>query len=313
MKKILVIGGAGYIGTELCNYLVEKNFKVVCLDIFWFGNKLNKKVKIIKHDVRDLKDKFFKGVDVVINLAYLANDPLCTINARDTWEIGPLSLYQMLEFSVKNKVKKFIFASSGCVYGVKKEKKVTEKLSLEPMTDYNKSKMICEKIIQSYEKKIKTVILRPATVMGFSKRLRLDVILNLLSYQAFYKKKITVFGGRQIRPLIHLKDMIRVYEHFINKNFTGTYNTGFENVSVKKIADIVRNIIPCKVESVKIHDPRTYRMDSTKLIKTGFKPLFNSVDAAKELKNEFKKGFKPKKINWNLNYLLEKRKIIKTS
>ena len=126
MKKILVIGGAGYIGTELCNYLVEKNFKVVCLDIFWFGNKLNKKVKIIKHDVRDLKDKFFKGVDVVINLAYLANDPLCAINARDTWEIGPLSLYQMLEFSVKNKVKKFIFASSGCVYGVKKEKKVTE-------------------------------------------------------------------------------------------------------------------------------------------------------------------------------------------
>ena len=241
MKKILIIGGGGYIGTELCNYLSNKNFKIICLDTFWFGNHLNKKVKIIKHDIRNLKGKFFKGVDVVINLAYLANDPLCEINARDTWEIGPLSLYQMLEFSIKNKVKKFIFASSGCVYGVKKEKKVTEKLSLEPMTDYNKSKMICEKIIQSYEKKIKTVILRPATVMGFSKRLRLDVVLNLFSYQAFFKKKISVFGGSQIRPLIHLKDMIRVYEHFINKNFIGTYNTGFENVSVKKIADIVKS------------------------------------------------------------------------
>ncbi len=313
MKKILIIGGGGYIGTELCNYLSDKKFKVICLDIFWFGNKLNKKVKIIKNDIRNLKSSYFKNIDVVINLAYLANDPLCEINARDTWEIGPLSLYQMLEFSIKNKVKKFIFASSGCVYGVKKEKKVTEKLSLEPMTDYNKSKMICEKIIQSYEKKIKTVILRPATVMGFSKRLRLDIVLNLFSYQAFYKKKISVFGGGQIRPLIHLKDMVRVYEHFINKNFIGTYNTGFENVSVKKIADIVKNIIPCKVESIKTHDPRTYRMDSTKLIKTGFKPLFNSVDAAKELKNEFEKGFKPKKENWNLNYLLEKRKIIKTN
>ena len=132
MKKILIIGGAGYIGTELCNYLSEKNFKVICLDTFWFGNKLNKKVKIIKSDIRNLKNSYFKNIDVVINLAYLANDPLCEINARDTWEIGPLALYQMLEFSIANKVKKFIFASSGCVYGVKKEKRVTEKLSLEP-------------------------------------------------------------------------------------------------------------------------------------------------------------------------------------
>ena len=218
----------------------------------------------------------------------------------------------MLEYCVKCKVKKFIFASSGCVYGIKKEKKVTEDLSLEPMTDYNKSKMICEKIIQSYERKIKTVILRPATVGGYSKRLRLDVVLNLFSYQAFFKNKISIFGGSQIRPLINIKDMIRIYEHFIIKNFTGCFNTGFENVSVTKIAELVRNIIPCSIETVKVHDPRTYRMDSSKLLKTGFKPKFNSKDAVIELKNEFKNGFKPKTINWNLNYLLEKKKIIKT-
>ena len=104
MKKILIIGGGGYIGTELCNYLNLRGFKVICLDTFWFGNYLDKKIKIIKHDIRELKSKFFKNIDVVINLAYLANDPLCEVNARDTWEIGPLSLYQMMEYCIKNKV-----------------------------------------------------------------------------------------------------------------------------------------------------------------------------------------------------------------
>ena len=312
MKKILIIGGGGYIGTELCNYLNLRGFKVICLDTFWFGNYLDKKIKIIKHDIRELKNKFFKNIDVVINLAYLANDPLCEVNARDTWEIGPLSLYQMMEYCVKNKVKKFIFASSGCVYGIKKEKNVTENLSLEPMTDYNKSKMICEKIIQSYDDKIKNIILRPATVCGFSKRLRLDVVLNLFCYQAFYKKKISIFGGNQIRPLINIKDMIRAYEFFISKNFTGCFNAGFENVSVKKIAEIVQKVMPCKIEIIKSHDPRTYRMNSSKLFRTGFKSLFNAKDAVHELKNEFEKGFKPKKINWNLDYLINKRKIVKT-
>ena len=106
--------------------------------------------------------------------------------------------------------------------------------------------------------------------------------------------------------------MIRVYEFFIVKNFTGCFNAGFENVPVKKIAEIVRKIIPCKIETVKSNDPRTYRMSSSKLFRTGFKPLFNAEDAVHELKNKFEKGFKPNKINWNLDYLLQKRKIIKT-
>ena len=137
-KKILIIGGAGYIGTELSNYLVKKGHNVTCYDTFWFGNFLNKKIKKIKGDVRKLNLKIFKNKDIVINLAYLSNDPLCEINARDTWESGPLATYQMMEACVKRRVKKFIFASSGSIYGLKKEKKVTESLGLDPITDYNK-------------------------------------------------------------------------------------------------------------------------------------------------------------------------------
>jgi len=312
MKKILIIGGAGYVGTLLSNYLVKKNYKVKCLDTFWFKTKLNKKIKKIKTDIRERKFDSFKNIDVVINLAYLSNDPLCEINARDTWEIGPLSNYYILEACLKHKVKKYIFASSGSIYGLKKEKKVTEKLGLDPITDYNKSKMICEKVILSYKDRIKTVILRPATVCGFSKRLRLDVVLNIFSYQAFFKKKITVFGGSQVRPLLHIKDMIYVYEHFLKKNISGIFNVGFENVKISNIAKEVQKIIPCEIVSLKSNDPRSYRMNSDKLIRSGFKPSHNFKDAILDLKNNFQKGFKPSEENWNLNWLL-KKKVIKKS
>lgn len=310
MKKIIIIGGAGYVGTELCNYLVKKNYNIVCLDTFWFTTKLNKKIINVKKDIRQNEFDCFKNADVVINLAYLSNDPLCEINGRDTWEIGPLANYYILEACIKFKVKKYIFASSGSIYGLKKEKKVTEKLGLDPITDYNKSKMICEKVILSYKNKIQTVILRPATVCGFSKRLRLDVVLNIFCYQAFFKKKITVFGGNQIRPLLHIKDMVYAYEYFIKNNKVGTFNVGFQNVKISKIAEEVQKIIPCQIVSLKSNDPRSYRMNSDKLIQTGFKPKYNFIDAIIDLKNNFENGFKPSNDNWNLNWLL-KKKIIK--
>ena len=311
--KLLITGGCGYVGTELINYLHKKKFKIKCLDTFWFSTSINKKVKKIKLDVRKNIFKSFKDIDVVINLAYLSNDPLCEINARDTWEIGPLANYYILEACLKYKIKKYIFASSGSIYGLKKEKKVTEKLSLDPITDYNKSKMICEKVILSYKDKIKTVILRPATVCGFSKRLRLDVVLNIFSYQAFFKKKITVFGGNQVRPLLHIKDMVYTYEYFIKNNITGIFNVGFENIKISKIAKEVQKIIPCKVVSLKSNDPRSYRMNSDKLIRTGFKPKYNFKDAIIDLKNSFEGGFKPSDENWNLTWLLKKKVIEKSA
>ncbi len=311
-KKILIIGGGGYIGTELSNFLISKKYKVGCMDTFWFKNKLKKEVVKIKKDVRSFDFPEFKNYDIVINLAYLSNDPLCEINARDTWESGPLATYYIMQACIKYKVKKFIFASSGSIYGLKKEKNVTENLGLDPITDYNKSKMICEKVIENYKNKIKTVILRPATVCGSSERLRLDVVLNLFCYQAFFKGKINILGGNQIRPLLHIKDMINCYEFFIKKNITGTFNVGFENLSVNKIAQSVRKIIPTKIEIKKSNDPRSYRMNAEKLLKTGFRQLYNHKDAIMDLNEKFQSGFKPTEENWNLNWLLKKKVISKS-
>ena len=306
----MIIGGAGYIGTLLSNYLTLKNKKITVLDNFWFGDFLDKKVKKIKKDVRHLSQKDFKNQDIVINLAYLSNDPLCEINARDTWEIGPLSTYQQLDFSVKLGIKKYIFASSGSIYGLKKEKNVTEDLGLDPITDYNKSKMICEKVVESFKEKISTTILRPATVCGFSPRLRLDVVLNLFCYQAFFEKKITILGGNQIRPLVHIKDMVRAYEFVVNKKINGCFNVGFENQKVNLLAKNISKVFNCKLITKKSNDPRSYRINSDKITSSGFEPKYNSLDAILDLKKEFDNGFKPSIQNWNLKYLTDKKIII---
>ena len=310
MQRILIIGGAGYIGTLLSNYLILKNKKITVLDNFWFGDFLDKKVKKIKKDVRRLSQKDFKNQDIVINLAYLSNDPLCEINGRDTWEIGPLSTYQQLDFSVKSGIKKYIFASSGSIYGLKKEKNVTEDLGLDPITDYNKSKMICEKVVEAFKEKISTTILRPATVCGFSPRLRLDVVLNLFCYQAYFEKKIIILGGNQIRPLVHIKDMIRAYEFVINRKIDGCFNVGFENQKVNSLAKNISRIFNCKLITKKSNDPRSYRINSDKITSSGFEPKYNSLDAILDLKKEFDKGFKPSIQNWNLKYLTNKKIIM---
>ena len=307
--NILIIGGAGYVGTNLCNYLSLKNFNITCLDTFWFGNFLNKRVKKIKADIRNFNFERLGKFDCVIDLAYLSNDPLCEVDARHTWESGPLAVYKILEFCKKRKIKKFIFASSGSIYGLKNEKKVTEELGLDPLTDYNKSKMICEKVVESYNKDLNTVIIRPATVCGSSPRLRLDVVLNLFCYQAYFKKKISILGGKQTRPLVNINDMVRSYEFFINKNLTGCFNLGFENKTVKQIALDVRKIIPCDVSFLKSNDNRSYRINSDKILRVGFRPEFNSADAIYDLKNIFDNNFKPSEINWNLNWLSKKKYI----
>jgi nucleoside-diphosphate-sugar epimerase len=193
---------------------------------------------------------------------------------------------------------------------LKKEKHVTEELGLDPLTDYNKSKMICEKVVESYNKDLNTVIVRPATVCGISPRLRLDVVLNLFCYQAFFKKKISVLGGKQTRPLVNIKDMVRSYEFFLNKkNLSGCFNLGFENKTVKEIALDVKKIIPCDIAFLKSNDNRSYRINSNKILKFGFRPKFNSIDAIHDLKNIFDNNFKPSEINWNLNWLSKKKYI----
>jgi UDP-glucose 4-epimerase len=156
MKNILVTGGGGYVGTILVKELLKDNYKVTVLDTFWFGNylKKHKKLKIIKKDLRNIIKKDLNKIDSIIHLASIANDPAAELDTRLTWDVNVLATYKLINLAINQKVKKFIFASSGSVYGIKKEKKVTENLTLEPISEYNKSKMIVERVLLSYKKKI---------------------------------------------------------------------------------------------------------------------------------------------------------------
>jgi len=277
--KILLTGGCGYIGTNLTEALIDLGHHVTVVDIMWFGNYLkpHKNLEIIQSDIRDTDKIPMDGVDVVIHLANIANDPTGDLNARLTWEVNALSSKFLIEKAIEKNVKKFIFASSGSVYGIKEELQVTEDLSLVPITDYNKTKMISESVLLSYRDKIIINIVRPATVCGYSPRMRLDLSVSLLTMHALTKGKITVFGGQQIRPNIHMNDMVSVYLHLLNMDSedAGIYNAGFENISILDIANKVSDQIPSEIVVTESDDPRSYRLNSDKLLKTGFKPKWN--------------------------------------
>ena len=206
-----------------------------------------------------------------------------------SWEVSCLGTYNLMRHAVKNKVKKIIYASSSSVYGIKKERKVSENLLLKPISLYNKAKMITERVVKSFKDKIDYVIIRPATVCGFSPRMRYDVTVNALTLSALKHKKIIVNGGSQIRPNIHINDMVNLYLFLIeNKKIKNeTFNAGFENLSINKIAKIVAKKTKAKIYKNKNFDPRSYRVDSTKLLKTGFKPEKNITFAINELISKF--------------------------
>jgi len=292
-NKILITGACGFIGTKLTKSLLAKNKKIIAVDTQWFGNylKKNKNLKILKIDIRDLNDKHFKNVNTIIHLASISNDPSSELNPKLSWEVGPLATYNILNLAKKNKIENFFYASSGSVYGISKKRKVTEKHSLLPVSDYNKQKMVTEKIVESFSSFFRTVIIRPATVCGVSERLRLDVTVNILSYQAYKNKIIKVFGGSQIRPNIHIDDMVNVYNFLLdNKKISGIFNVGFENLSVMKIAKMIQKKTNCKIRILKSNDPRSYRVSSEKIIEAGFKRKKSVSHAISELLNYFQKN-----------------------
>ena len=309
--KFIITGGCGYIGTNITKHLLEKGHRVTIIDNLWFGNKLkkNKNLKIIKEDIRNFDKLNIKNTYAIIHLANIANDPTVELNPTLSWEVNVLASKLIVDHAIKNKVKKIIFFSSGSVYGVKKEHKVTEDLKLNPISVYNKTKMIAERVFLSYKNNIDIKCLRPATVCGLSERLRLDVTVNKLTFDAFYKRKIFVDGGRQVRPNVNLRDIKRVVDHFLfsKKKFNNDiYNMGFENYSILKIAKKIQSKTGAKLIINKSIDIRSYRQDSSRLIKTGFKPLFTVDNAIDELIEYFKKN---KKSNFGTqNFNLKKMK-----
>ena len=288
---ILITGGCGYTGTLLTNDLVDLGHKVTVVDTQWFGNYLTpkKNLKVIKLDIRDHQKIPLERVNTVVHLANIANDPSVELNSKLSWEVNVLATQKLIENSLRNKVEQFIFASSGSVYGLKEEKEVTEELSLVPISTYNKTKMIAERVLMSYQNDIKLHCVRPATVCGFSPRMRLDVSVNMFVFQALKFKSMTVFGGNQIRPNIHIQDLVDVYKHFISNQGlpNGFYNAGFENLRIIEIAKKVAKIIPSEIIIKENNDPRSYRQNSNKLLSTGFKKRFSVIDAIRELKEKY--------------------------
>lgn len=294
MKKILITGGCGYVGSALVERLKVKNY-IKVIDTQWFGNNLKKdnNVEIMKEDIRNLSDNFVdNSYHSVVHLANIANDPSVELDHSLSWEVNVLALKNLVETAIKNNVKKFIYASSGSVYGIKKEDKVVEDLELVPISTYNKTKMIGERVLLSYADKIQIYIIRPATVCGLSPRMRFDVSVNMLTLQALQSKVITIFGGNQIRPNIHIQDMVRVYEHFLENSLpVGIYNAGFENISILDIGKKIQKYIDCRIDVKKdINDPRSYRQSSEKLIKTNFQQQYYVEDAIKDIIKIYKTG-----------------------
>jgi nucleoside-diphosphate-sugar epimerase len=311
--KIIVLGGCGYVGSVLVKKLLKKNYKIFVVDTQWFGNYLgtHKNLKILKCDIRNLKNISFKGYEKIIHLANIANDPMAELNPNLSWEVNVLTTYELITKSIRDGVKHFIYSSSGSVYGVKKEKKVTEELSPMPISIYNKTKMIAERILLSFKDQIKINIIRPATVCGLSPRMRFDLTVNLLTMQALRKRVITVFGGSQKRPNIHVEDLTDIFIHFLNnKSNSIFYNAGFENLSVLQIAKIVKKNVPCKIIIKKSNDIRSYNLDSSKLLKTGFEPKLKINDAIKQIMEAFAKNKISLKDQWQSVSWLKKIRVI---
>jgi nucleoside-diphosphate-sugar epimerase len=291
--RILVTGACGYKGTVLVPKLLSSGHEVIAIDTMWFGNYLkpHKNLNVEQVDVRDSDRIRLDGVDAIIHLSSIANDPCGDLDPKLTWEVSALATMQLADKAVRKGVRRFIYASSGSVYGVKEEAQVTEDLELRPISEYNKTKMVAERVLLSYANELVVQIIRPATVCGYSPRMRLDVSVNLLTMQALTKEHITVFGGDQVRPNIHIDDITDVYLFMLaHPQHQGIYNAGFENISIMDIARRVTEHAPARITVTESNDPRSYRVNSDKLLATGYRPKKTVDDAIREIVDKFRLG-----------------------
>ena len=291
--NIFVTGGCGYKGTVLVPKLLSQGHIVTVMDVQWFGNYLDKheNLKIIKQDIRDLSNISLKEIQCVIHLASVANDPCGDLDPLLTWEVGALASMQLADKAAREGVKQFIYASSASVYGVRDEEQITEDLPLYPISVYKKTKMVAERMVLSYSDQMNCQIVRPATVCGLSKRLRLDVVVNLLTMQALNRGKITVLGGDQQRPNIHIEDITDLYCYLVrHPEITGIFNAGADNITVRSIAENIASSTNAEIIYKESNDPRSYRLNSDKLTQAGFTPKKTINDAIEEITRAFKAG-----------------------
>ena len=307
LKKVLVTGGAGYVGSVLVPKLLQANYGVRVLDLYIYGEHVLDSVKNhpnleeIKGDIRDIKllEEIMLGCDSVLHLACISNDPSFELDPDLGKSINYDAFRPLVKISKDNGINRFIYASSSSVYGVKKEENVTEELSLEPLTDYSKYKALCEEILNQYQTpEFTTVIVRPATVCGYSPRLRLDLTVNILTNHAVNLGKITVFGGGQKRPNIHIEDITDLYIDLLSRPkdlvAAKVWNAGYENHRVREIAEIIRQVVDkegVEITTIPTDDHRSYHISSDKIKQDlGFVPKHTIEDAVRDLVNAFHQG-----------------------
>jgi len=309
-RSIFVTGGAGYVGSALVPRLLSLGYSVTVFDLMIYGEDVidpHPSLKMVKGDVRDidLLKKVIPGHSNVIHLACISNDPSFELNPDLGKSINLDAFRPLVQISKDSNVNRFIYASSSSVYGVKEERNVTEDFSLEPLTDYSKFKADCEKILAEYQSDVfTTVTIRPATVCGYARRQRLDVVVNILTNLAYHKREISVFGGGQLRPNIHIEDMVDAYLCLLEapkEKIAGQiFNAGYLNFTVFEIANMVKEVIGEDVvlKTTPTNDNRSYHISSEKIFqKLGFRARRSIKQASRDLKEAFEKGLLKDTLN----------------
>jgi len=308
-KSIYITGGAGYVGAVLVPRLLEEGCYVTVLDLMIYGVEVlpdHPKLTKITGDIRnqDLLRSTLPEHDALIHLACISNDPSFELNPGLGRSINLDAFRPLVEISKKSGVQRMIYASSSSVYGIKEDPDVHEGMSLEPLTDYSRFKADCEQILSEYQSdEFTTATIRPATVCGYSPRQRLDVVVNILTNLAYHKREISVFGGSQLRPNIHIADMVEAYIVLLNapkKKVAGeVFNAGYENHSVLELAETVREVIgeDVQLKTTPTNDNRSYHVSSKKISDIlGFTANRSIRDAVIGLKNAFDNQLLPNSL-----------------
>lgn len=312
VKTVLVTGGAGYVGAVLVPKLLKRGYKVKVLDLYTYGEDVFDEIKDkrnleeIKGDMCDqeLLKRVLANCDAIIHLACISNDPTFELNPELSRKVNFDAFEPLVKISKESGVKRFIYASTCSVYGVSDSPNVTEDHPLLPITDYNKYKGLCEPILAKYQSDdFTTVTIRPATVCGYSPRQRFDLTVNILTNHAYNKNHITVFGGKQERPNIHIADITDLYIMLLDlpkEKIAGKiYNAGYQNQSLSEIALIVQKVMTQElpergkpaIETTPSADIRSYRISSEKIKKEiNFVPRHTIEDAVRDLIRAFKEG-----------------------
>jgi len=320
MKNVLVVGGGGYCGSVVVPLLLQAGWKVTVFDILrWYGSdhlpQSNPNLRIIEGDVRDtaLVASACQGQDALLHLACISNDASFELDEKLSTSVNLDSFEPVVIAAKAAGVKRFVFASSSSVYGVSDSPDVTEDHPLVPLTLYNKYKGMCEPLLLKHtDDKFVGVIFRPATVCGYAPRQRLDLSVNILTNHAVNKGKITVFGGAQLRPNLHVQDYADLCELLLNapdeKIANQTFNCGFQNMSIMDIALIVKKVVqeefPEKgeipIDVTTSDDPRSYHINSQKIKRVlGFEPRHSIEDAVRGLCKAFREGKLPNSFEDN--------------